>query len=64
MLLNNTSLFCIIVLMQMYFDPLQSWDATVGRFDNFIKDTDVVIGSVISHANIPSVIYAKLNIFP
>lgn len=50
--------------MQMYFDPAQSWDATVGHFDNFIEDTNVVIGSVINHANIPSIVYAKLNTFP
>lgn len=49
--------------MQMYFHPLQSWDATVGHFDNFIKVTDVVIGSVISRANSPSIVYAKLHTF-
>lgn len=63
MVLNNTSLFHVIVLMQMYFGPFQSWDATVGPFDNFIKDTDVVRGSVISHANSPSIVDGKLHTF-
>lgn len=53
----------LVLLYRPYANVLWPSPELGCNFNNVIKDTDVVIGPVITHADSPSIVYAKLHTF-